>query len=250
MNDDQLLRYSRHILLPQVDIAGQEAINAGSVLVVGAGGLGSPVCMYLAASGVGKLIVSDDDVVELSNLQRQIMHTQAAVGMTKVASAKAAIHALNKDVQVLALDKRLGEEELATLLVDVDVVVDCSDNLATRQRLNRICWQTSRPLVFGAAIRFEGQLSVFDFRDENSPCYECIFEHVDDEQLSCSENGIFSPIVGVVGCMQALEALKLLAGLTAATGRLGLFDGLKNQWRYMQVNKNTACKICCNKNNS
>lgn len=245
MNDDELLRYSRHILLPQVDIAGQETICNSKVLIIGAGGLGSPVAMYLAAAGVGELIISDDDEVDTSNLQRQILHSEASVGTNKSTSARASIQEINSHTHVTSIEYRLDEDALTSLLPNIDVVVDCSDNFATRILLNRMCFMTKRPLVFGAAIRFEGQLSVFDFRDVDSPCYECIFESIDDSQLSCSESGVFSPIVGIVGCMQALEALKLIVGLkVSSVGRLGLFDGLKNQWRYMNVSKNTACKTC------
>lgn len=244
-NDEQLLRYSRHILLPQVDIAGQLAIANGHALVVGLGGLGSPVALYLASSGVGRLTLVDFDIVDESNLQRQVVHRESRVGQNKAISAMAALSELNQHVEVHAVQSQLEGEALEKAVAAADVVVDCCDNFTTRRAVNRACLLTRTPLVSGAAIRFEGQLSVFDFRDENSPCYECVFPELTDEDLTCSRNGVFAPVVGVIGSMQALEALKLLAGCgQCSTGRLHIFDGLSAQWRELRFARDQGCPAC------
>jgi len=245
MNNAQLLRYSRHIMLPQVDIRGQEAILGSAVLLVGLGGLGSPVAMYLAAAGVGELVLVDDDEVEASNLQRQIIHREKTLGFKKVRSAQAAIAEINSKVRIQTIDRRLSQLELDKIVPKVDVVIDCSDNAATRELLNRLCHQRRRPLISGAAIRFEGQLAVFDFRDEESPCYRCLYNAQGGENLTCSENGVFAPLLGIVGSMQASEALKMITGIgDSMSGRLALFDALQSQWCYVNVNKDPDCCIC------
>ncbi len=245
MNDEQLLRYSRHILLPQIDVRGQDAICQGKALVLGVGGLGSPVAMYLAASGVGEIALVDDDVVDESNLQRQIIHQQKNVGINKTASAKAFLQQLNPECEIRTFERRLGEAELVRLLPEYNVVVDCTDNAESRYALNMASIKTMTPLVSGAAIRFEGQVSVFDPRDKASPCYQCLYDALGSQQLVCAESGVFSPLVGVIGSMQALEALKLLAGLPGGlVGKVALFNGHKNSWQYLGLNKNPNCSAC------
>ena len=242
MNDQELLRYSRHILLPQVDIAGQTSIQNARVLVVGIGGLGSPVAMYLASAGIGALVLVDDDQVDESNLQRQVIHPESRLGDNKAESACDAVTALNSQCEVEAVCKRLTDAELEQYLQKIDIVADCSDNLATRRQLNRLCRQNKTPLVFASAIRFEGQLSVFDFRRDDSPCYECLYGDDVRTDESCSANGIFSPVAGVVGSSQALEVLKIAADVgKPLVGTLGIFDGMKNQWRYMGLSIRQGC---------
>lgn len=245
MNDQELLRYNRHILLPQIDIEGQELICAARVLILGLGGLGSPVAMYLAASGVGELILVDDDTVEESNLQRQIVHTEESLKQNKVDSARHQLNKINSFCNVSTICKRLNEEELNVEVTSADVVVDCSDNFATRNLLNKVCLQLKKPLVSGAAVRMEGQLSVFDFRDSSSPCYNCLYETTGEEDLSCAQNGVLAPVVGIVGTAQALEVLKIITGVgELLKGTLGLFDGAANKWRYLNFKKNPKCKVC------
>lgn len=247
MDDQQLLRYSRHILLPQVDTVGQEKLLSAKVLVVGLGGLGSPVAMYLAASGVGTLVLNDFDQVDTSNLQRQIIHQTTSVGLNKTASAKQLLHRLNPDCHVIELPQKLEERELKQHIQQVDVVVDCSDNFATRHLLNRCCHQGRKPLVSGAAIRFEGQLTVFHYQTEMDACYACLYpvSGVDDE--SCSMNGVLSPLVGVMGSLQAMETIKLLIGMgETLRNRLLVFDGLTQDFRVMKYKKDPQCSICGN----
>ncbi len=245
MNDEQLLRYSRHVLLPQIDVQGQDAICQGKVLVLGVGGLGSPVAMYLTASGVGEIALVDDDVVDESNLQRQIIHQQQNVGINKTESAKVLLNGLNPGCEIRTFEHRLDEAELERILPEYNVVVDCTDNAESRYALNIASLKTLTPLVSGAAIRFEGQVSVFDPRDNTSPCYQCLYDALGTQQLACAESGVFSPLVGVIGSMQALEALKLLAGLSSGlVGKVALFNGFKNSWQYLGLNKNTRCSAC------
>ncbi len=246
MHDEQLLRYSRHILLPGIDVEGQEKLLQASVLVVGVGGLGSPVALYLAASGVGKLMLVDDDKVELSNLQRQIAHRTKDVGRSKTASAGESVMALNPDVAVELVTERLAGDALLSAVGAVDVVVDCSDNFTTRFALNQACVLTRTPLVSGAAIRSEGQLSVFDFRQAESPCYRCLYSpEAGDEQLNCAEAGVLAPIVGVMGSMQALEAVKVLTGFgQTLVGRLLLLDGATMECRTLKLGKDPSCPVC------
>ena len=245
MNDNQLLRYSRQIMLPEFDYDGQQALLDAQVLVVGVGGLGSPVAMYLAAAGVGHLVLVDDDVVDFSNLQRQIAHTEQTVDQPKVDSAAASIAHLNSDVKVTCLPQRLSGDLMVEQVQAADVVVDCSDNLPTRSALNQVCWQMHTPLVSGAAIRFEGQLSVFDSRDPNSPCYACLHHQTGNLDATCAANGVISPVVGIIGAMQALETIKLLAQVgEPAVGKLMMFDGLTAQWRSFGLPRLPECQVC------
>lgn len=251
MNDQQLLRYARHLLLDELGVEGQERLLAARALVVGAGGLGSPAAMYLAAAGVGHVILVDNDTVDLTNLQRQIAHTTARVGELKVTSAEQALSALNPEIQVTTLALRLEDDDtLHEQIAAADVVLDCTDNFATRIMLNRACVRHATPLVSGAAIRFEGQVSVFDTRDAVSPCYACLFpESADDvEPVSCATMGVFSPLVGIVGSMQAAEAIKLLAGMgTTLTGRLLRVDALHMDWRAVGVQRDPHCPVCADR---
>jgi adenylyltransferase/sulfurtransferase len=246
MNDDQLLRYSRHILLPQIGIEGQAGILAARVLMVGAGGLGSPAAMYLAAAGVGTLVLADGDTVDLTNLQRQILHSQEAVGRLKVESGRDTLARLNPETRVIPLGRRLEGDELDAEVAAADVVLDCSDNFATRHAINRACVAHRKPLVSGAAVRFDGQVSVFDLRQAGSPCYHCLFPEGEDvEEVRCAVMGVFAPITGIVGAVQAAEALKLLAGCgETLTGRLLLLDALAMDWRTIRLGRDPACAVC------
>ncbi|MBA4742922.1 MAG: molybdopterin-synthase adenylyltransferase MoeB [Azoarcus sp.] len=245
MNDDQLLRYSRHILLPEIGVEGQEALLAARVLVLGAGGLGSPAAMYLAAAGVGTLVLADDDSVDLTNLQRQILHTAESVGEPKVESGRRTLHRLNPGTQVEPLHLRLEGEALDKQVARADVVLDCCDNFATRHAVNRACVLHRKPLVSGAAIRFDGQISVFDLRNEG-PCYHCLFPEGEDvEEVRCAVMGVFAPLTGIVGATQAAEALKLIIGCgTSLAGRLLLLDGLRMDWRSINVLRDPDCVVC------
>ncbi|MBT5483102.1 MAG: molybdopterin-synthase adenylyltransferase MoeB [Gammaproteobacteria bacterium] len=245
MNDDQLLRYSRQIMLPQMDIKGQQALLDASVLIIGLGGLGCPAAMYLASSGVGHLILADDDEVDLTNLQRQIAHTTDNVGMNKVTSAGQALAKLNDGVKVTTLKQRLEGEALEEAVKNADVVLDCTDNFSSRFAINAATVKYRVPLVSGAAIRMEGQVSVFDKRQDDSPCYQCLHPDGDDLNLSCSENGVLAPVVGIIGTLQALEAIKLITGVgTTLTGRLLFLDAQTMQFREMKLNKNSTCPCC------
>ncbi len=246
MNDNQLLRYSRHILLPQIGYEGQEKLVNSHALIVGAGGLGSPAALYLAAGGVGKLTICDFDVVDLTNLQRQIIHTTQSVGINKAVSAQQSIYEINPDVEVRTVCERSTEDGLQALVAEADVVLDCTDNFATRYALNRICVKLRKPLVSGAAINFEGQVTVFDMRADDSPCYHCLFPEIGNEEgLRCAESGVFSPLVGIIGTTQAAEAMKLLTGIgQSLQGRLLLLDALHMEWRSLKLAKDPACKVC------
>ncbi|MGE5318646.1 MAG: HesA/MoeB/ThiF family protein [Hyphomicrobiaceae bacterium] len=246
LNDDLLLRYSRHILLPDVGVAGQTRISAASVLIVGAGGLGCPVALYLGASGVGRLWLADGDTVDLTNLQRQIGHATAAIGENKADSLARSVLAINPEIEVRPIRAVLSGGALREAVAAVDLVVDASDNFATRHAVNRACVQLGKPLVSGAAIGFSGQLAVFDSRLAASPCYHCLFpDQANEPEMRCAEAGVFSPLVGVVGAMQALEALKYLAQVgEPLVGRLLLWDGLQAQVRVMKVPRDPACPVC------
>lgn len=246
MTDDQLLRYSRHILLDEMGIEGQEAVLAAHALIIGAGGLGSPAALYLASAGVGHITLVDDDVVDLTNLQRQIAHTTARVGVPKVESAAEAMAAINPEVQVTALKMRVAAAQLDALVQAATVVLDCSDNYATRHAVNAACVKHGTPLVAGAVIRFDAQITVVDPRSDKSPCYACIFPpEADFEEVRCSTMGVFAPLVGVVGAMQAAEALKLMAGIgSSLAGRLLMLDGRSMEWSTMQVQKAAECAVC------
>ena len=252
MNDDQLLRYSRHILLDDVGIEGQQRLVDSHVLVVGAGGLGSPVAMYLAASGIGHITIADHDVVDLTNLQRQIAHTTSRVGHPKVESAAQAMLALNPEVRVTALANKLDAAQLNAIVPTVTIVVDCCDNFETRQAVNAACVKHKVPLVSGAAIRMDGQLAVYDARDDKSPCYACIFPpDQTPEEVLCSTMGVLAPLVGVIGSLQAAEALKLLAGIgDSLAGRLQLLDGHNLSWTEMRLQRQSDCPVCRHRPNT
>ena len=246
LTDDLLLRYSRHILLPQIGVAGQTRICEASVLVVGAGGLGCPVALYLGAAGVGRLLLADGDTVDLSNLQRQIGHGTAAIGDNKADSLARSVRAINPEIEVQPIGQVLSGAALHEAVARVDLVVDASDNFATRHAVNRACVLQGKPLVSGAAIGFSGQLAVFDSRQVSSPCYHCLFPDLADEpEVRCAEAGVISPLVGVIGAMQALEALKYLTGAgDLLIGRLLLWDGLQAEARNMRVPRDAACPVC------
>lgn len=244
MDDSQLLRYSRHIMLPQIDLDGQAALLQSSVLIVGLGGLGSPAAMYLAASGVGHLFVNDFDLVDLSNLQRQILHTTADLGLAKTQSAREALLRLNPEIRVTVLEGRLAADALELAVTAVDVVLDCSDNLATRYAVNRACYLARKPLVSGAVIRFEGQLAVFRPGVGTSPCYDCLYPGLDELGETCSQTGVIAPLPGIIGSLQALEALKLLTRQPSAEGFLLLFDGFGLEWQRIRLIRNPECRVC------
>lgn len=247
MDDDQLLRYSRHILLPEIGVEGQEAISAGRVLIVGAGGLGSPAAMYLASAGVGEIVLCDGDTVDLTNLQRQLLHSDATVGVNKARSGRGSLARINPGTRVSTVEARVEGEALADLVAGVDVVLDCCDNFATRHAVNRACVRHRKPLVSGAAVRFDGQLTVFDQREAGArPCYHCLFPEGEDlAEMRCAVTGIFAPLTGIIGAMQAAEALKLLAGCgEAAVGRLLVLDGLGMRWREIRYGRDPACPVC------
>ncbi|WP_028312226.1 HesA/MoeB/ThiF family protein [Derxia gummosa] len=246
MNDDQLLRYSRHILLDEIGIEGQEKLLGATALVIGAGGLGSPAAMYLATAGVGRIVIADGDTVDLTNLQRQIAHTTARVGWAKVDSAREMLAALNPQIEVVAIAERLDAERLAREVARATVVLDCSDNFATRHAVNRACVAAGVPLVSGAAIRFEAQISVFDPRAADAPCYHCLFPEADDaEEIRCATMGVFAPLVGIVGAMQAAEALKLVAGVgRSLAGQLLLLDARSMEWTRIRLPRDPDCPVC------
>lgn len=245
MNDDQLLRYSRQIMLPNFDIDGQQKLLDAHVLIMGLGGLGSPVAMYLAAAGIGKMTLVDFDHVDLSNLQRQIIHSTNNLEQSKAESAAQSIKQLNPQVETLCIKQKLQESELQKLLSNVTLVVDATDNFATRFMINRACYNSSTPLVSGAAIRMEGQVSVFDFNNPDSPCYRCLYDEDGDEDTSCSANGVMAPMVGVIGSIQAMEAIKLISGYgETLTGKLLITDALYQDWRSMKFKKSPNCPVC------
>ena len=246
MNDEDLLRYARHILLNDFGIEGQERLLASRVLIVGVGGLGSPVAMYLASAGVGTLLLADHDTVEISNLQRQIIHTSDRLGMLKAESGRRAIHVLNPSTRVETLLNRMDDASLSQAIAQVDLVVDCTDNFSTRHAINRACVNHRVPLVSGAAVRFDGQISVFDPRNEASPCYHCLFPEAQDvEAVNCATMGVFAPLVGIIGTMQAAEAIKVLT-LTGSplVGRLLILDALDMRWHSVKVKRDPGCPVC------
>ncbi|EIK43686.1 thiamine biosynthesis protein ThiF [Cellvibrio sp. BR] len=244
MNDEQLLRYSRQIMLPDVDLDGQDKLLAARVLIIGLGGLGSPVAMYLAAAGVGHLTLVDFDAVDLTNLQRQIVHTTARIGMNKAASAAQTLRELNPGVKIETIEKLLATDELVAQVKLATVVVDCTDNFQTRFAINAACVAAKVPLVSGAAIRLEGQVAVFDARAETSPCYRCLYEE-DSDDLTCAANGVLAPLVGIIGSMQALETIKLICGFgSSLAGRLLLLDARHSQWRELKLPKDHNCPVC------
>lgn len=245
MNDNQLLRYSRQIMLPQIDIQGQQKLLAAKVLIVGAGGLGSPAAMYLAAAGIGNITIYDNDKVELSNLQRQIAHHTPDIGADKVISTLQTLNNLNPEVNVRAVKQRLTGKQLDLEVITADVVLDCSDNFSTRFAINKACVNHQTALVSGAAIRFEGQIAVFTPGFNNSPCYNCLYCSDGEELQNCATNGVIAPITGIVGSIQALEAMKLIMSIgETLTGRLLLLDGLTMEWNTMTLRKNPKCPTC------
>jgi len=245
MDDEQLLRYSRQIMLPEVDIHGQQKLAEARVLVIGMGGLGSPVAMYLAAAGVGHLVIVDFDTVELSNLQRQIVHSTADLGRPKVASARDSLLALNPLVQVTPIGHALAGEPLLDEVRQADVVVDASDNLQTRFAINAACVQTRKPLVSGAAIRLEGKVLVYRPDQPDAPCYRCLYRSDEEITESCSQTGVIAPLLGIIGSIQAMEAIKLIVGIgETLTGRLLLLDARTLEWREVKIRKNPNCPVC------
>jgi len=246
MNDDQLLRYSRHILLDEIGIEGQDKLLKAHVLIVGAGGLGSPVALYLGSAGVGHITIADHDKVDATNLQRQVAHTLGRIGEYKAESARQAIAAINPDVKVTPVTQRAEGALLDELVAKADLVLDCTDNFATRHAINRACVKHRKPLVSGAAIRFDGQVAVFDARDAQSPCYACVFPESElMEEALCATMGVFAPLVGIIGSTQAAEALKLICGVgESLTGRLLMLEGRRMEWTEMKLARNTACPVC------
>lgn len=246
MDDNQLLRYSRHILLPEIGIDGQQKLLDAHALIIGAGGLGAPVSLYLAASGVGQLTICDNDSVDLTNLQRQIVHFSDSIGERKVESARRTLSRINPETVVSAIAERVAGERLEQLVQSADVIIDCTDNFATRHAINRACVRFSKPLVSGAGVRFDGQISVYDLRRADSPCYACLFpEDAEPEEMRCAVMGVFAPLTGIIGTMQAAEALKLVAGLgESLCGRLLLLDALRMEWRSIRLKKDPACRVC------
>jgi len=245
MDDQQLLRYSRHILLEELGVEGQQRLRDARMLVIGAGGLGSPAAYYLASAGVGTLTLVDGDRVDLTNLQRQILHTTERIGTPKVESARQTLAAINPEVHIVTVEQRVDGEALSALVADATIVLDCTDNFATRHALNAACVQHRRPLVSGAAIRFDGQVSVFDLRNAASPCYACLFPPGDGEDELCSVMGVFAPLTGIIGTVQAAEALKLAAGAgTSLVGRLLMLDALAMQWHSVRVPRDPQCPVC------
>jgi adenylyltransferase/sulfurtransferase len=246
LNDEQLLRYSRHLLLDEIGIEAQERLLASTVLVVGAGGLGSPAALYLAAAGIGRIVLADDDEVDLTNLQRQILHRQDRIGEAKAVSGQRSLLELNPGIEVLPLVRRLDGEAMLEAVSGADVVLDCCDNFATRHAINRACVQARKPLVSGAAIRFDGQLAVFDLRRADSPCYHCLFPEARDvEEVRCATMGVFAPVTGIIGTSQAGEALKLAGGFgTPMVGRMLLLDAREMRWHAIGVPRDPGCPVC------
>lgn len=245
MNDEQLLRYARHIMLPDIDIAGQERLLAARVLIIGLGGLGSPVAMYLAASGVGNLILADFDTVDLSNLQRQIVHRNESVGELKTHSARQTLASINPDINIRTIDEKLSLDSLEKEVADADLVMDCTDNFEVRFAINDACVRQKTTLVSGAAVRMEGQLMVIEPGDPTNPCYRCLYEEASDNALNCAETGIAAPVVGTIGTLQALEAVKILTGIgTSLAGYLLTFDAKRMDWHKLKLPKYKDCKTC------
>ena len=245
LRDEELLRYSRQIMLPKFDIAGQLSLKNASVLILGLGGLGSPAALYLGAAGVGTLVLADDDEVDLSNLQRQVIHSQQSIGQAKVESAAAQLSRINPHIKCECINARLEGAALKAAISKVDLVLDCSDNFATRFQINQHCVETQTPLISAAAIRMEGQITVYDARDPDSPCYQCLYPDGSEQDMTCSESGVMSPLVGILGSMQAMEAIKLLSGLgESLVGKLLILDAMSMQWRSLKLKKDPKCSCC------
>lgn len=245
MNDHELLRYSKQIMLPQIDIEGQQKINDSTILIIGMGGLGSPTALYLAAAGVGHIIIADFDQVELSNLQRQIIHSTSDIGDDKVNSAKAKLLELNPNITVTVVNEIMHSDNLASLIQDVDIVLDGTDNFESRFEINKACVECHKPLISAAVIRFEGQISVFKGYEVDQPCYQCLYSEQGNGRESCVENGVLAPVAGLVGTIQALQAIKVLLGLgEQLCGELLLIDGLDLSFRKVKIVKDSKCSIC------
>ena len=248
MDDTNLLRYSRQIMLPELDIAGQEKLLKAKVLIMGMGGLGCPVALYLSAAGVGELILADDDNVEISNLQRQIAHFQHSVGMNKAKSVNTTLSELNSSQRTTLIEFRMNRSDLEERIPPTDLVIDCTDNLESRYLINELCWKYGKPLISGAAIRWEGQVSMFDRSVENSPCYQCLYPQgntMSETNLNCSENGVISPLVGVIGTTQAMEAIKVITGIgQGLVGKVTYYDAKQNEWQKFSLAKSANCPIC------
>jgi adenylyltransferase/sulfurtransferase len=248
LNDNELLRYSRQLMLPELDIAGQEQLKDSHCVIMGLGGLGSPLALYLAATGLGRLTLVDPDTVELSNLQRQIVHQQSSIGMSKTDSAARTLGALRSDLDLTLVPRALADDAMTACFAGADVVADGTDRFASRFAINRACWRTGTPLVSGAAIRWSGQVAVFDPRVPGSPCYQCL--HPDTEALAaveenCAENGVIAPLVGVIGALQAMEVVRLLTDIgPGATGDVVHYDGKYGEWRTLKLPRNPACPVC------
>lgn len=245
LSDDQLLRYSRQIMLPQIDIDGQDKLCGSRVLILGVGGLGCPAAQYLATAGIGTLVLVDPDTVDQSNLQRQILFSRDDLGLAKVQAARKRLQAINPDVTLELHQCILEGSALREEVQKADIVLDCTDNFTSRFAINQACVDTETPLVSGAAIRMNGQLAVYDFRQPESPCYSCLYDEQSNEQLSCSESGILGPVVGTIGTMQALETIKLIAGCgKSLSGRLMIFDALTMEWQTMGLQADPSCRVC------
>lgn len=245
LSDQEMLRYNRQIILKQFDFDGQEALKQSSILILGAGGLGCASSQYLATAGVGKLTLIDDDVVELSNLQRQVLHHDSDIGVKKVESAANSLKQLNPHLVVETIDKRLNDDELTALIKQHTLVLDASDNVETRNQLNKICFKLKTPLVSGAAIRMEGQVSVFTYQDESEPCYQCLSALFGNAALSCVEAGVMAPVVGIIGAVQAMEAIKVIANFgTPKQGKILMLDAMSMSWREMNLMKMPSCSVC------
>lgn len=244
LNDQELSRYSRQILLPEIDYPGQLKLANSHAVIFGLGGLGSPASLYLAAAGVGKLTLVDFDEVDDSNLQRQIVHREENIGQAKVASAQSNLAKLNRFIEINPIDSKLEESQIQEIIESADVILDCTDNFAARFSLNRVCWSAKKPLISGAAIRWEGQLSTYDFRKEDSPCYQCLYPNDGGEELTCSRNGVLSPVVGMIGSMQAVEAIKALLDLPTLTGKLMIIDAYTMMIRTLNLKKDPQCGHC------
>jgi len=244
LNDEELSRYSRQILLSEIDYAGQLTLSQSHAVIFGLGGLGSPASLYLASAGVGTLTLVDFDEVDDSNLQRQVIHREANIGQPKVVSAKENLLALNHHIHIETVNQKLDEQALETLIKTADIVLDCTDNFESRFALNRACFKHQKPLVSGAAIRWEGQLTTYDFRQKNSPCYQCLYKQEQGQDLTCSQNGVVAPMVGMVGSMQAMEAIKALIGLPTLVGKLMIMDGVTMQIRSLKLSKDPSCNTC------
>ena len=252
MNDQDLERYGRHILLPEIDYEGQQKLLDSHVLVIGLGGLGSPASIYLASSGIGELTLCDFDDVELSNLQRQIVHTEDNLKNNKAHSAKDFISSINSNISINVVDKKLSENEFDMYVNkhSVDAILDCSDNFQTRYSVNKVAFKNKIPLISGSAIRLEGQLVIFDFRDNSSACYECLFpDNGEENELRCADHGILAPVVGIIGVMQSLETIKVLLNLSPVKNKLRMFDGKSNEWKTITFKKDKECVICSSSSN-